>query len=122
MARARIATLYLFISSHAWFSRAMVARSSGSSEIPPELVNVAEQFTKTGNAVEAYAEDKLPEGMTWADVGGAIVDSSSEAWFVLRKAIGLEDGAVASSAPSAPSAFNTHNPPKESQSSSNGRT
>jgi hypothetical protein len=113
MARARIATVYLFISAHAWFLRAMVARSSGSQDLPPEVVKIAEQFNKTGHAVEAFVEDKLPEGMTWADVGGAILDSSSDAWFALSKIITRETGA---SAPDAPS---VHDPQTESPNSGN---
>jgi hypothetical protein len=116
MARARDATLFLFISAHAWFIHAMAARSTRSLDIPPAIVKVAEQFAKSGNAVEAYVENKLPEDMGWADVGGAIVDSSSNAWFAMSELIDREGGAVP------PDASNTDNSSAVSPEKGNDRT
>lgn len=116
MARARIATVYLYISAHAWLFRAIGALSSASQGLPPEIEKIAEQFNKTSNVVEAYVEGKLPEGMTWAEVGGAILDSSSDAWFALNKGSSRETGAATPDAPS------TRDPQKESPNNSGDGT
>ncbi|KAF8526708.1 hypothetical protein JB92DRAFT_2870706 [Gautieria morchelliformis] len=116
MARARDATLFLFISAHAWFFHAMAARSTRSLDFPPDIVKVAEQFAKSGNAVEAYVEDKLPEDMGWADVGGAIVDSSSNAWFAMSELIDRENGTAS------PDASKTDDPSTVSSEKGNDRT
>ena len=76
-------------------------------------MEVAKKFTRAGNAVEAYVENKLPEGMGWAEVGGAIVNSSSDAWLVLSKTVvGQEDGTTAPS--------NNHDHSKESPDTGDG--
>ena len=92
----------------------MAVRSSRSLNIPLPFLQVAEKFTKAGNAVEAYVENKLPEGMGWSEVGGAILDSSSDAWRVMSKAVGQKDGKTAPA--------NNQDPSNESPSEGDGIT
>lgn len=91
MGRARDATLWLFISAHAWFTRAAAHNAPLLIPLSEDVIHLAELFAKAGTAVETYVETKGSDA-PWFDVGTLIVECAHQAWKVLPDDIGLFEG------------------------------
>ncbi|GJJ13492.1 hypothetical protein Clacol_007746 [Clathrus columnatus] len=87
--RAREATIWLFISAHAWFTRAAAYTAELSIPLPEDVIHVAELFEKAGIAVENYVEKKEPDALPWYDVGTMILNCAEQAWKVLPSTVSL---------------------------------
>lgn len=87
--RAREAAIWLFISAHAWFTRAAAFNAQLLMPLSEDVLRLAELFEKTGIATEKFVEKKGPDVPTWYDVGSMIIDCTDQAWKILPEDIDL---------------------------------
>lgn len=87
--RARDATVWLFISAHAWFTRAAAFNAPLLIPLSEDVLRLAELFEKTGVITEKFVEKQGPDVPTWFEVGSMIIDCADQAWKILPQDIDL---------------------------------